>query len=87
MLVSNNVEIYMTALLSTVFYWTKSEPRSLNLATTTTMVGGPREFGGIKGCDCIFEGGSKVLYCIFEDLDQKSGFFAKDGIFARLGQI
>ena len=51
------------------------------------MVGGPREFGGIKGCDCIFEGGSKVLYCIFEDLDQKSGFFAKDGIFARLGQI
>ena len=29
--------------------------RSLKSTTTATMVGGPKEFGGTKGCNCFFE--------------------------------
>ena len=33
-------------------------PRSLKSGTAATMVGGPKEIGGTKGCNCIYEGGA-----------------------------
>ena len=41
------------------------KPRSLKSTTTATMVGGPKEFGGTKGCNCIFERGDQKCCIVF----------------------
>jgi len=40
-------------------------PRSLKSGTAATMVGGPKEIEGTKGCNCIFEGGAQVVLLCF----------------------
>ena len=60
--------------LSAGFQWKsiisrRRGPRALKSTTRATIVGGPKEFGETKGCNCIFKGGPKVYYCTFEDLD------------------
>ena len=41
------------------------QSRSLKSTTTATMVGGPKGFGGTKGCNCIFERGDQKCCIVF----------------------